>query len=124
MRTLALASVVGLSCGLIFTAAAFAGPITLTVGPTGNYPPNARPVNVTIGTYTVAPVLVAPRTSASTKASLIYGALVGLPAIPGFPYANMTVSYTTPNNFVTIGGLPKGTVVKFSPGQTGDEQTS
>ena len=106
----------------LLTASAIAGPITLTVTGTGGYVPvaNARPVNITIGNYSVAPVLLAPRLPANSKASQIYGALVGLPAVPGFPYPNMTVTYTTPNNFITIGGLPNGTVVRFAPNQTGE----
>ncbi len=105
---------------MFLAGSAAAGPINLTVTGTGNYPANARPVNITIGAYSVAPVLLPPGTSASAKASQIYGALVGLTVLPGFPYPNMTVSYTTPNNFVTIGGLPNGTVVRFSPNATGE----
>jgi hypothetical protein len=119
MRNLHSIFVTAIGLGLLAGSAA-AGPINLTVSGTGTYPGNARPVTITIGTFSVEPVLLPPRTSASTKASQIYGALVGLPLVPGFPYPNMTVTYTTPNNFVTIGGLPNGTVVRFSPNMTGE----
>lgn len=118
MRTSSFILVVGLFCGLIFTPVAFG--VTLTVGPTGRYPPNARPVDITIGTYKVASILVPPNTPASTKASLIYGALVGLTALPGFPYPGMVVTYTSPATSVTITGLPPGTVLRFAPNQTGE----
>lgn len=106
--------------------APLAGPITLTVSNAANYRlrpgENSRAVQVQIGTYKVAPILVPPNTPADTKAGLIYGALVGLPLQGGFPYPNMTVSKQVGTAAVTIDGLPKGTVVQFSPNLTGEKR--
>ena len=117
-----------LGCLPSMPGAPLAGPVTLTVSNAANYKlkpgENSRAVQVQIGTYKVAPILVPPNTPADTKAGLIYGALVGLPLLPGFPYPNMTVSKPVGKPAVTIGGLPKGTVVRFSPNQTGEKSDS
>lgn len=101
--------------------------VMLTVGAVPNYPPPAPPLSVyaaqiTIGTTALAPIGLSPKTTAPTKAALIYGVLIAAPTIPGFPYQNMTVTNPIPMgaSSVTIGGLPPGTTVKFAPGKTGE----
>src|SRR5215831_3832070 len=115
-----------LGCLPIMSVASLAGPITLTVSNAANYKlrpgENSRSVQVQIGTYKVAPILVPPNTPADTKAGLIYGALVGLPTLQGFPYPNMSVSKQVGKPTVTINGLPKGTIVDFSPNSTGEKR--
>ncbi len=127
MRRSALASIGVVFCGLILATTAFAGPITLTFGPSGTYPGNARPVTITIGNFTFPMVLIAPRSPGSSKAGQIAAQLQFSALQANFPYPNMTVTYTSPNNFFTIGGLPNGTIVKVNPdstGERGDKQTA
>jgi hypothetical protein len=131
MRKLTFASLSRIFCGLFLTSTAFAGPITLMFGPSANKytnpVANARPVTITIGTFTFPLVLIGAMSPGSSKAGQIAAQLQFSAMQAGFPYPNMTVTYTSPNNSLTIGGLPNGTMVKVNPDSTGersDKQTA